>query len=277
MDGKRRPFVGGRQPVRPRRFPALSLIITTALTGALLSPVWGSQTRPSRPDRAGIDRSILDDPGRPADERAQDAGRKALQVYRWLGIRPGMTVADAFCSSGYNTHLLSRVVGDDGKVDAIFEFYADKEAFDGRLYKVDAVKERIAKSKLNNVELFNKIADVPANSVNVVLAVRNYHDVEWVFHGATRKEIVAAMYRAVKPGGIVGIVEVATDKPGWNKETHRLNERVVVEDFTSGGFVLAGRSDMLANPDDDHSTNGFKQGRYKQDRYLLKFRKPPRN
>jgi predicted methyltransferase len=48
----------------------------------------------------------------------------------------------------------------------------------------------------------------------------------------------------------------------------------VIDDFTAGGFKLAGRSDMLANPADDHSIAGFKEGRYTMDRYLLKFEKP---
>lgn len=232
---------------------------------------------PTRIAGAGLvrlDRAILDEPGRPEKEKIQDAGRKAMDVYEWLGIVPGMTVADLFCSEGYNTHLLSRVVGDEGKVFSIFEFYADKEAFDGRLYKVDSLTERVAKNGLDNVELTMKTTDLEADSIDVMLAVRNYHDVEWVFPGLERKEVVAAIHRALKPGGILGIVEVVTDKPGWDEETHRLNEQVVIEDFTAAGFEMVGRSDILANPDDDHTTNGFEAGRYNQDRYLLKFQKP---
>jgi len=222
----------------------------------------------------GIDRSILDDPDRPDEEKKQDADRKALEVYSWLGIGPGMTVADLFCSSGYNTYLLSRVVGPTGKVYAVFEFYADKEAFDGQLYKVDEVTERVEKSGLDNVELLIKMDELPAGAIDAMVVVRNYHDVEWVFEGLKRKDVVAAIYRAMKPGGVVGVVDVATDKEGWDEKTHRLNENVVITDFTGGGFELAGESDMLANPADDHSTPGFKEGRYSMDRYLLKFKKP---
>jgi len=221
-----------------------------------------------------LDRAILDDPGRPEEERKQDAERRALDVYEWLGVRPGMTVSDVFCSSGYNTHLLSRAVGKEGKVYAIFEFYADKEAFNGRLYKVDELNERVRKNNLSNVELLNSIGDMPAASVDVALAVRNYHDVEWVFQGLKRKDVVAGLYRALKPGGIIGIVEAATDKPEWDQEAHRLNKKTVIQDFTAGGFELAGESDMLANPEDDHSKSGFQEGRWTTDRYLLKFRKP---
>ena len=229
---------------------------------------------PAAAEPVPLDRSVLDDPGRPEEEKAQDATRKAIDVYEWLGVRPGMTVADVFNSGGYNTHLLSRIVGDEGKVYSVFEFYADKEAFDGRLYRVDAVTERVENSNLDNVDLVMKVSDLPADGVDVMVAVRNYHDVEWVFPDLKRVEMVAAMYRAVKPGAIVGIVDVATDRPGWDEETHRLNQELVIEDFTAGGFELIDTSDMLANPDDDHSTSGFDVGRHTMDRYLLKFRKP---
>ena len=127
---------------------------------------------------------------------------------------------------------------------------------------------------LDNVEIVSDLADVPAGSVDVAVLVRNYHDVGWVFEGTSRVETVQALWNMLKPGGVVGIVEVATDREGWDEETHRLNEAVVIEDFTLGNFELAARSDMLANPDDDHSTTGFEAGRHTMDRYLLKFVKP---
>lgn len=255
---------------------SLSLIALTAFAAVLLvQPGEAAEGKPAiAPAAKKIDRSILNDPGRPEDEKKQDAARKALDVYEWLGAEPGMTVADLFASGGYNTHLLSRVVADGGKVYSVFEFYANKELFDGRLFKMDGVKERVEKNGLKNVVIVEKIDDVPAGSVDVAIAVRNYHDVEWVFEGLKRKDVVAGIMRMLKPGGVVGIVEVATPKPGWDKEAHRLNESVVVEDFTSGGFELAAKSDMLANPEDDHTKSGFEEGRYNQDRYLLKFRKP---
>ncbi len=260
--------------VSTRRTLTTLLAIAALLVICPVLPGRAAQTQPAAAAGAAIDRSILADPGRPDEDKAQDAARKALDVYEWLGITPGMTVADLFASGGYNTDLLSRVVGPKGKVYSVFEFYADKEAFDGRLYKVQEVEDRVKKGHLDNVELVTRIADLPADSVDVMVAVRNYHDVEWVFPDLKRKDIVAAIYRGLKPGGIVGIVEVATDKPGWNKETHRLNEQVVIDDFEAGGFELAGSSDMLANPADDHTITGFKEGRQNMDRYLVKFRKP---
>jgi len=56
----------------------------------------------------GIDSSILADTNRPDGERAQDESRKPIQLYRWLGIEPGMTVADVWPGSGYNRHMTDR-------------------------------------------------------------------------------------------------------------------------------------------------------------------------
>ncbi len=216
---------------------------------------------------AGLDRGVLADAARPEEEVAQDEYRKALEVYEFFGIEPGMTVADVWPGGGYNTHLLSRAMGDAGTVYAVMEFYAE-----GNFATLDALTERVANDGLDNVQIAMSIPDVPAGSLDVAVAVRNYHDAEQF--GGGRQATVGQLLAVMKPGGIVGIVEVATPHEGWHEETHRLNEQTVIDEFTAGGFELAGSSDILRNPDDDHTTSGFDDGRYKTDRYVLKFRKP---
>lgn len=220
-----------------------------------------------------LDRSILDDPSRPEAERDQDAGRRPLDVYEFFGVQPGQTVADVFNADGYNTHLLSRAVGDAGRVYSVFEFYGVEELFDGQFYKVPAVTQRLDDAGLDNVELAMHLTEVPSASVDVAIAIRSYHDVEWVFPDLKRAEQVAEFFRVVKPGGFVGIVEVSTPVEGWDNAAHRLNRQVVIDDFTAAGFELAEESDLLANPADDHAQQGFPE-RHKTDRYTLKFRKP---
>ena len=222
------------------------------------------------PQPVALDRVALQDPSRPEAEVAQDAGRRPIDVYEYLGVQPGQTVADVYNADGYNTHLLSRVVGDSGRVYSVFEFYSDAEFF----YTVDEVAERVASGGLSNVELANHMSELPADSVDVAVAVRNYHDVEWVYQGLTRAGQTADFFRMVKPGGFVGIVEVARPNEGWDDGAHRLNKQVVIDDFTAAGFELVDESDMLANPDDDTSVSGFETGRHLVDRYVLKFRKP---
>ena len=209
-----------------------------------------------------LDRGILADADRPQEEVAQDEDRKAIDVYEFLGVEPGMTVADVWPGGGYNTHLLSRLMGDEGTVYAVMGFYGG-----GQYSTIDALNERIVNNGLSNVQVVQNIPDVPAGSLDVAIAVRNYHDAE-------RQTTVTQLLGAMKSGGIVGIIEVATPHEGWHEDSHRLNEQTVIDEFTAGGFELAGSSDILRNPDDDHTTSGFEEGRYKMDRYVLKFRKP---
>jgi predicted methyltransferase len=220
-----------------------------------------------------IDGSILDNADRPAAERAQDSARKPIDLYNWLGIEAGMTVADLWPGGGYNSHLLSLALGEAGKVVTVWQFYADKEAFNGQLYQLGPFKERAAAAELTNVEIAEDFPEVAGASVDVALAVRNYHDIEFTFPEFKRADAVAQIFRILKPGGIVGVVDVATPHEGWDLNAHRLNKQVVIDDFTGGGFEFVGESDLLANPDDDYSVNGF-PNRHLTDRYTLKFRKP---
>jgi len=268
-----------------RRSPAatcsLAVVIATLALAGCSTPAEQDSAAPAPPLSASapsgpvmLDRAILDDPSRPEAERAQDAGRRPLEVYEFFGIEPGMTVADVYNSDGYNTHLLSRAVGGAGRVYSVFEFYGDPAAFDGQFYKVDSVTQRLQTAGLDNVELALRLADVPAGAIDVAIAIRNYHDVQWVVTDLRREDQVAEFLRMVKPGGIVGIVDVATDADGWDEANHRLNQQVVIDDFTGGGFELVEQSDLLANPADRHESPGFTEGRQTLDRYTLKFRKP---
>ncbi len=258
--------------LRSTRFAVLLMLATLGLAVAACGATEEPTPEPEPVDEAApepmpLDNSILGDETRPEDEVAEDEFRKALEVHEFFGIQAGQTVADIWPGGGYNTHLLSRLTGDSGKVYGVMGFYSE-----GQFATLEPLTERIESAMLNNVELSMNLEDVPDGVVDVAISVRNYHDAADL--GGGREAAVAQMLRMLKPGGIVGIVDVATDREGWDTDTHRLNESVVVEEFTAGGFELVGRSDLLANPDDDHSTNGFETGRHKADRYVLKFQKP---
>ena len=81
-----------------------NLTVLVSLLGMILISSCSKNT-------AALDRSVLDDPTRPSEEKEQDAQRKSIDVYTFLGIEPGMTVADLWPGGGYNTHLLSRLMG----------------------------------------------------------------------------------------------------------------------------------------------------------------------
>lgn len=219
--------------------------------------------------------SPLEDPGRPETDLAQDAGRKPLEVYEFVGIEEGMAVGDLWAAGGYNTHLLSLLVGDTGTVYALMDFYSDREAFGGNLYSVDEIEGRIQEAQLENVVVALNWEDIPDDSLDAAVSIRNYHDLGTSFPERSREEAAAQMYRVLTPGGALGIVEVSTEmEAGWDESRHTLAEQTVIDELTAAGFELEATTDILRNADDTVTEDTFSAGRHTLDRYLLRFRKP---
>ncbi len=201
---------------------------------------------------------ILNDPSRPDAERARDAGTKPLELYAFFGVEAGMTVADLMPAAGYNTYVLSPLVGSEGMV------YSGPD-------RRGALAERLAANPLPNVEVFGGFGDIPANSIDVMITVRNMHH---VVGGANEARTLAALMAALKPGGFMGVVDARTTMDGYDSETHRINQQFVIDAFEAAGFELVETSEMLGNPDDDISSFAEGGNRYDIDRLAVKFRKP---
>jgi predicted methyltransferase len=80
----------------------------------------------------------------------------------------------------------------------------------------------------------------------------------------------------MKPGGILGVVDHIANPGGDTTadafDLHRIDPERVKSDMEAACFDLAGSSDLLRNPADDHSTSateGPMQG--KTDRFLYRF------
>lgn len=190
-----------------------------------------------------------------ADPGDRDAWSRPDMLYDFAGIEEGDTVLDLMAGSGYNTLRLATRVGPTGKV--ISEGAAPE------------LESRVASGELPaHIHFVGDLLDVEDGSVDAVVAVRAYHlfpDVP-----ATLTEL----YRLVKPGGTVAIVEVRLDEPvGHDMTTHRMGEQTVIDEMTEAGFEYVGESEILRRDDDDYTS--YRAGeRHMTDRMLLRFRKP---
>jgi predicted methyltransferase len=90
----------------------------------------------------------------------------------------------------------------------------------------------------------------PAGSVDVVLTFRNVHN--WMKAG-NESAILAAIYSALKPGAVLGIVEHRA-KPGTDEQTMiasgYVTEARVKEMAASAGFEFVAGLEINANPKD---------------------------
>lgn len=207
-----------------------------------------------------------------------DAGRKPAQVLQFLGLKPGMHVLDLFGANAYWAEIMAPVVGPKGH-DTVWEptqFYNDKTKAS---FEAFAAKHPNVSMILSPLEAPN----LPKNYADLVIFNENYHDlyVDFSKRGIPQiepRQWLKALYAAVKPGGVVGVIDHVAN-PGDTRATanalHRIDPNTIKSDFESAGFVLAGSSDLLRNKADDHSLKVFDpKVRGMTDRVVLKFRKP---
>ena len=218
-------------------------------------------------------------PDRPAEARALDASRRPAEVLQWLGVRQGMDVADLISGTGYWAEIMAHVVGPQGSVTAYEpnQFYNDEKG--GALWA--GIKARTPTVTLVRYP-FEAFAP-PASRFDAALINMSYHDLYWQSeqYKIPRTDpdaYVRALYSAMKPGGVVGVID-HVGAPGDTRSTvdklHRIDPGVVRADFERAGFRLAGTSNLLANPADDHSKLVFDPSiRGKTDRFMMKFVKP---
>jgi predicted methyltransferase len=219
---------------------------------------------------AGADRSDAD--------RRLDAGRKPGEVLAFFGVAPGQKIGELFAGGGYTTELMTRVVGEGGTIYA----QNTKEALDKFLRKPWG--ERAAKPVMKKVIAVERPVDDPfppeAKDLDLVITVLNYHDVVNI-KDADRGKMNKAIFAALKPGGVYGVVDSSAAAGSGTRDTeklHRIDEDVVKQEVTAAGFKLAGESDVLRNPDDKRDWNSSPKAaaerRGTSDRFVLKFVKP---
>lgn len=234
---------------------------------------------PAEGPQGSIYEAALASDKRPEADRASDAGRKPDEVLAFFGIAPGDVVLEMWAGGGYYTEILSHVVGENGRVYA----HANTPILN---FAGDDHPNRHADNRLPNTEILmaenNELALQP-DSFDAVTIILNYHDVYWSseqygWDAIDVSAFVAELYKGLKPGGVLGIVDHRA-APGSPAETgntlHRIDPAVVIADLEGAGFVLDAESNILANPGDDPAKNVFDESvRGNTDRFVLRFLKP---
>ncbi|HSQ62936.1 MAG TPA: methyltransferase domain-containing protein [Polyangiaceae bacterium] len=196
---------------------------------------------------------------RSEQNRARDVWRHPEQTLSFFGLRSDMTVLELWPGTGWYTEILAPMLAQRGKLIVTSvdpDGPQDKPAF--RFAR--QLKERFEKSP----ELFGKVQTAridppehldfgPEGSVDLVLTFRSVHD--WVRDGYADK-VFAAMFKVLKPGGVLGVVAHRGGPdadPAVVGKTGYLSEAYVIGLAQKAGFTLAARSDVNANPKDDHN------------------------
>ncbi|MDX2232983.1 MAG: hypothetical protein NW200_00665 [Hyphomonadaceae bacterium] len=214
------------------------------------------------------------DAGRPPEDTARDAARKPALLLAFAGVAPGQFVAEMLPGGGYFTRLLSTTVGPQGRVIALVPQAAAAAAPD----QINPVRALAATPAYANVTVETPAGVMsPSILVDVVWTAQNYHDIHAYYGAEAAAATNAAVFNALKPGGVYLIVDHAA-LPGTGvreaRTLHRIDVETVKAEVTAAGFVLEGESPALANAQDPRTAIVFDPAiRGRTDQFVLKFRK----
>jgi predicted methyltransferase len=150
-----------------------------------------------------------------------------------MNLKPGETVADIGAGSGYHVVRMAPLVAPLGRIKAI----------DIQQEMLDFLAEKARKMKLKNVDLVlgtEKSPGLPASSVDKMLLVDVYHEF------AFPKEMGQSMYEALKPGGLVFLIEYRTEDPDVPiKWVHKMTEKQAIAEMKAAGFTFVKNMENL--------------------------------
>jgi predicted methyltransferase len=196
---------------------------------------------------------------RSAENRARDVYRHPAETLAFFGLREDMTVVEMSPSGGWFTEILAPVLRERGR---LIGAVPDSNGPGARY--AQAFTDRMARDP----QVFDRVQTIvfqppthtslgPDGSVDMIVTFRSFHG--WINNGQV-ETVLGAMFRALKPGGILGIEQhraapdadvTQTSPKGYVPEAY------VIAAAQAAGFELAGRSEINANPRD---TRDYEEG-----------------
>lgn len=232
---------------------------------------------------------------RTSEERARDRYRHPRETLLFFGLRPNQTVVEILPIGGWYTKIVAPVVRGEGLYVAAMppvvagnsNSERSRKAFTDLLAASPALLDQVQVTDFD----IGKGGLVPDGTADLILTFRNIHN--WMA-GERAEAAFRDMYRALKPGGTLGVVEhrgneaVPQDPRARSGYVNQSYARRLIE---SVGFKLVGASEVNANPLDTRDYAGgvwtlppvlaageTDRARYlaigESDRFTMKFVKP---
>lgn len=150
-----------------------------------------------------------------------------------LELQPGMMVCDLGCGNGYHTFPMAQSVAPAGKVYGV-------EIQEPYLKMLEETAQK--KAITNFVPVLGAVhnPNLPENTFDLMLLVDVYHEF------SHPEEMLAAMKKALKPGGVIVLVEYrAEDDTVPIKPEHKMTKVQILKEMTGNGYKLVKEFDGL--------------------------------
>jgi len=187
-------------------------------------------------------------------EISRNAFRHPMDTLEFLNVQPDMTVVEIWPGGGWYASILAPYLKDEGQYYAahfdpessVKFFRTMRSKFENRMQSHAA----FSNVTLSTMAPPEKLDIAPEGSADRVLTFRNVHN--WM-RNRSEQAVFNAFYKALKPGGIVGVIEHRAPenftyeqmvKSGYVKESY------VIQLAEKAGLELLGRSEINRNPQD---------------------------
>lgn len=192
---------------------------------------------------------------RSAEHKARDKYRHPQQTLEFFDVKNNMTVVEIWPGGGWYTEILAPYLKDNGKLVAAHfspdtELPYHKNTVEQFIDKLKAQPKLYGKVKISVLQPPNLLQIAPDESVDRILTFRNVHN--WMKDDQAAI-VFKSMYNALKPGGILGVVEHRSNhlKPDDPKaESGYVSEDYVIALARNAGFEFLAKSDINANNKD---------------------------
>ncbi len=205
---------------------------------------------------------ILNGKHRSEENKHRDQYRHPEQTLAFFDVKDDMTVVEIWPGKGWYTEILAPYLRDKGKLYAAHfspenqEPYF-KESLKAYLDKLRKQPKLYGKVEVTVLQPPKQVKIAPDESADRALTFRNVHN--WMGKDQAT-EVFSAMFKALKPGGILGIVEHrgSSIKPQDPKAlSGYVSEDYIIALARNAGFEYLAKSEINANPKD---TKNYPEG-----------------
>lgn len=201
--------------------------------------------------------AAIANPQRTPDYVQRDRYRHPLETLSFFGIRPDMTVVEIWPGAGWYTEILAPYLRDSGQYYAATQAASLPNASDGTKKGVANFRDKLAaapdaydKVHLSEFKPPERVEIAPTSTADLVLTFRNVHN--WMA-GEYEADAFKAFYAALKPGGVLGVVEhraPAGQSREQSKQNGYVTEAYIKALAFGAGFEFEGSSPVNDNPRD---------------------------
>lgn len=209
-------------------------------------------------------------------EMERDRNRRPVETLEFFGLRDDMKVVELLPGGGWYTKLLAPVLAENGEfyvalgTGRVEETVLNQPGFEQ--VKVVAKEARVYRPEDSRTYAL-EIEGLEVNDADIVFTFRNYHN----FGPEGRSAMNAAVFEALKPGGVYAVVDhnrrhMESDNP---ENRRRVDPVQAILEIEAAGFEFVDFSDLHFRPDDELRYEvGRKTVTGNTDRWTLKFIKP---